>query len=254
MAKQVKPAKPQNKKSGALKASAVKANTTKSAVKKTPAYDDDMTDAFIMEVDDEVKSDNLKAFFNKYGLYIISCVVLILFATVSFDQIKNWRDNQFKAKTAEYIAANYAPSTQEKINVLEKIAAGGHGIYSELARIQIADLLFEQEKNEDAMNMLELIVTNDELDPRIRNLAAVKLAAAKLDTASFEEIKTLLSPVIDEDDSWAPVAQEYLALAAIKNNNFEQAKQIYETLLQDNRISEEFRSRIKDMLAAISDI
>jgi len=254
MAKQVKTAKPQNKKSSAVKATAVKATAKQPAVKKTAAYDDEMADAFIMEVDDEVKSDNLKAFFNKYGLYIISCVVLILFATVSFDQIKNWRDNQFKSKTAEYIAANYAPSTQEKINVLEKIAVGGHGIYSELARVQIADLLFEQEKNEDAISMLEFIVTNDELDPRIRNLAAVKLAAAKLDTASFEEIETLLVPVINEDDSWAPVAQEYLALAAIKNNNFEQAQKIYETLLQDNRISEEFRGRIKDMLATLSDI
>ena len=229
-------------------------SVAKPAASKTATYDEEMADAFIMEVDDEVKSDNLKAFFNKYGLYIISVVVLVLFATVSFDQIRNWRENQFRAKTNAYVAANYAPSTQEKINVLEKIATGGHGIYSELARIQIADLLFEQERVQDAINMLELIVTNDELDPRIRNLAAVKLAAAKLDTAPFAEIETLLSPVISEDDSWAPIASEYLALSAIKEGNIERAKQIYEALLQDNRISEEFRGRIQDMLTAISDM
>lgn len=254
MAKQVKNSKPKSKKVTEVKQVSLKETSKKTTEKKVAAFDDQMADAFIMEVDEEVKNDNLKEFFNKYGLYIISFVVLVLFATVSFDQIQNWRNNQFKNKTGEYIAANYAPSTQEKINVLEKISAGNHGIYSELARVQIADLLFEQEKNEDAMNMLELIVTNDELDPRIRNLAAVKLAAAKLDTASFDEIETLLTPVISEDDSWAPVAQEYLALAAIKNGNIEQARNIYETLLQDNRISEEFRSRIKDMLATLSDI
>jgi len=253
MSKQVKSSKKQPQKATSVKATPAKA-TPKAPAKKTAAYDDAMTDAFIMEVDEEVKNDNFKAFFNKYGLYIISIVAIVLFATVSFDQIKNWRENQFKEKTSAYIAANYAPSAQEKIIVLEKISAGGHGIYSELARIQIADLLFEQQKTEDALNMLDLIVSNDELDPRIRNLAAVKLAAAKLDTAPYAEIETLLLPVINEDDSWAPVAQEYLALSAIKNGNIEQAKKIYESLLQDNRISEDFKSRVQDMLATISDM
>lgn len=253
MSKQVKSSKQQPKKATPAKKAVAKSLPEK-PVKKTAAYDDDMTDAFIMEVDDEVKSDNFKAFFNKYGLYIISIVAIVLFATVSFDQIKNWRENQFREKTNAYIAANYAPTTQEKIHVLEQISVGNHGIYSELARIQIADLLFEQNKTEDALNMLELIVTNDELDPRIRNLAAVKLAAAKLDTSSYDEIEKLLSPVINEDDSWAPVAQEYLALAAIKNGNLEQAKKTYEALLQDNRISEDFRGRIQDMLTTLSDM
>ena len=231
----------------------VKANE-KTAAKKITAYDDEAVDAFIMEVDDEVKSDNFREFFNKYGVYIISIVAIVLFATVSFDQIKNWRENQFKAKTNTYIAANYAPSAQEKISVLEQISAGNYGVYSELARIQIADLLFEQEKNEEALNMLDSIVTNDELNPRIRNLAAVKLAAAKLDTAPYGEIESLLLPVINENDSWAPVAREYLALALIKNGNIEQARLIYEALLQDNSISEEFRSRVQDMLTTISDM
>lgn len=256
MSKSVKSSKKQPAKANAVKKADVSAikKTEKQTVKRMAAYDDEMADAFIMEVDDEVKSDNLKEFFNKYGLYIISAVVIILFATVSFDQIKNWRDNYFREKTNAYIAANYAPTAQEKIRVLEQISTGNHGIYSQLARIQIADLLFEQEKTEDALNMLDLIVTNDELDPRIRNLAAVKLAAAKLDTAPYAEIETLLNPVINEDDSWAPVAQEYLALAAIKGGNIEQAKKIYEGLLQNNQISEEFRARVQDMLTAISDM
>ena len=118
MAKQVKSSKQQPKKATPAKKAVAKSLPEK-PVKKTAAYDDDMTDAFIMEVDDEVKSDNFKAFFNKYGLYIISIVAIVLFATVSFDQIKNWRENQFREKTNAYIAANYAPTTQEKIHVLE---------------------------------------------------------------------------------------------------------------------------------------
>ena len=120
MTKQTKTAKKEPQKSKTVKAVA------KPAAKKTEAFDENMADAFIMEVDDEVKSDHLKEFFNKYGLYIISAVVLILFATVSFDQIKNWRDNQFREKTNAYIAAMEAVFGQGSCYKLRIRSVGGY--------------------------------------------------------------------------------------------------------------------------------
>lgn len=233
----------------------IKAKTAKAApVKKPAAYDEDVADAFIMEVDEEVKNENLKAFWKKYGLFIVLFVALVLSATVSFETIKNWRENQFKAKTDAYIAANYQKNTQEMIAALEKIAAGNNGIYSELARIQIADLLLQENKTEEALTMLQTLATDDELNPRIRNLAAVKLAAQKVDTAPRAEIEALLAPVIAADDSWTPIAQEYVALAAVKEGDIETARNIYKIILQNGQISEEFKNRIQDMLTTLSDI
>ena len=197
---------------------------------------------------------NLKAFWKKYGLFVVLCVALVLSVTVSFETIKNWRENQFRAKTDAYIAANYKQSAEDMILALEKIAAGNNGIYSELARVQIAELLFEEGKTEDAVTMLQTLATNDELNPRIRNLAAIKLASHLVDTAPRAEIENLLKPAIEANDSWTPVAQELLALAAIRDGDIETARGIYETLLQDSRISEEFRGRVQDMLTTISDL
>jgi len=228
-------------------------------VKKQPqekrvSYDERMADAFIMEVDEEVKNDNLKAFWKKYGLFVVLCVALVLSATVSFETIKNWRENQFRAKTDNYIAANYGKSAEDMIVALEKIAAGNNGIYSELARIQIADLLFDTGQDENATTMLQTLATNDELNPRIRNLAAIKLVAHKIDTAPRSEIEALLNPIIAENDSWSPIAQEYLALAAINEGDVETARGIYQTLLQNNNLSQDFRNRIQDMLTTLSDL
>jgi hypothetical protein len=231
-----------------------KATPSTVKTKKTAAYDEAMADAFIMEVDDEVKNDNLKAFWKKYGLFIVLFVILVLSITVSFETIKNWRENQFRKQTDTYIAANLDQNPQQMMAALEKIAAGDHGIYSELARIQISDLLLEQNKIDDALKMLQSIVDNDELNPRIRNLAAIKLAAQKIDTAPFAEIETLLKPVVAADDSWAPIAKEYMALSAIQSGDHETARNLYQELLQDSRISDDFRNRVQDMLTALSDI
>ncbi len=219
-----------------------------------PVLDDAAVDAFIMEVDDEVKSDRLKAFFQKYGLFVVLSMVLILSAALSFETIKNWRENQFINKTNAYIASNMAKTPQETLTALEKIAAGNYGIYSELARIQIAEVLFDMDKTEDAMNMLQSIASNDELNQMVRNMAAVKLAARKVDTASFAEIEDLLTPVIAAEDSWSPIAKEYLALAAIEADNTQKARELYEQILQDGQISDDFRARVQDMLTALSDM
>ena len=221
---------------------------------KTAAYDEQMADAFIMEVDEEVKNDNLKMFWKKYGLFVVILVILVLSVTVSFETIKNWRENQFKEKTENYIAANYASNPDEMMKALEKIAAGDHGVYSELARIQMTDILIEQGKNEDAVNMLTVMVDDDELNPRIRNLAAVKLAAQKLDSAPKAEIEALLRPVLEAKDSWTPIAKEYLALSSIQEGDIDAARALYQELLQDGEISEDFRNRIQDMLTALSDM
>ncbi|MBR2299429.1 MAG: tetratricopeptide repeat protein [Alphaproteobacteria bacterium] len=242
------------KKQPAAKKIAVKKQTPEKApVLKTEAYDEAAADAFIMEVDEEVKNDNLKAFWKKYGLFVTLCMVLVLSATVSYETIKNWRENQFRAKTDAYISANFAPTNADSLAALEKIAASNNGIYSELARIQIADLLLEEGKKEDGLTMLQTLATNDELNPRIRNLAAIKLAARTVDTAPRAEIESLLAPVVSADDSWSPIAQDFLALAALKDGDLETARTIYQNLLQDGRLSEQFKGRIQDMLTTISD-
>jgi len=226
----------------------------KVAVKKTPTYDEAATDAFIMEVDEEVKNDNLKAFWKKYGLFVVLFVALVLSAAVSFETIRNWRENQFRTKTDNYISASYGKATEDMIASLEKIAASNNGIYSELARIQIADLLLDAGKRKDALLMLQTLATDDELNPRIKNLAAIKLAAYKIDTAPRSEIEELLAPVLASDDSWTPVAKEYLALSAIKEGDAATARELYQSLLQDSRLSEEFRNRIRDILSTLADL
>lgn len=59
--------------------------------------DADEQEAFIREVTEEVKNDNLKQMWEKYGIYIILLVVLAIVGAVSFEGFKSWR--QAKSET-----------------------------------------------------------------------------------------------------------------------------------------------------------
>ncbi len=216
---------------------------------------DAMTESFIQEVTEDVKNDNLKAFWNKYGLYIILFVIISVSAAVGFETIKTWRQKQFQEKTQAYISAMIEQGNYDKsISALEKIVIGNYGIYSQLARIQIADILFEQNKTEEAINMLQAIIDNSEINSKVRNLAILKLATYKVDTASIEEISELLKPVIEENNVWSPLAQDMIAMSAIKAGDFQKARTIYTQLLQNANLSDNFKNRIQDMLSALSDM
>ncbi len=233
----------------------VKNVATKNACTKCTTCQDEMTEAFIQEVTEDVKNDNLKAFWNKYGLYIVLFVVISVSAAVGFETIRGWHHKQLQAKTEAYISSMVQTADYEvSIKSLEKIAAGKFGIYSELARIQIADILFEQNKTEDALNMLQSITDNDELSPKVRSLAALKLATYKIDTATHEELHALLKPVADANNAWSPLAQDMLAMISIEEGKFEEARTIYNGLLQNTAISENFRSHIQDMLSSLNDM
>ena len=216
---------------------------------------DEMTDAFIQEVTEDVKNDNLKAFWNKYGLYVILFVVIAVSSAVGFETIKGWRQKQLQARTEAYIAAMVQDGNYDaSIKALEKIAAGNYGVYSQQARINIADILFEQNKVAEATDMLQAIIDNEELSERTHCLAALKLATYKLDTASGEEVRALLQPIVDANNSWSSLAQDMLAMLAVKDGDFEKAREIYNELLQNENISDNFRARIQDMLSALSNM
>ena len=243
------------KKSPAKTAVAKKANKSVGVKKTVKAYDEEMTDAFIQEVNEEVKNDNLKIFWDKYGLFIILFVVVAVSAAVSFETIKSWKDQKYQAQTEKYLMSLQAAGNYDiQLQALERIAASDNGVYSQLARIQIATILFEQNKTDEGKQMLQAIVDNDELNSKIRNLAALKLATYEVDTASYAKIQALLQPIIDEQSSWSPLAADLLAMSAIQNGDIDTARSLYEGLLENANISENFKSRIQDMLSTLNSL
>ena len=206
--------KPAAKKTAAVK----KENKTiqPAEIKTKADVNPDYTDAFINEVSEEVKNDNFKELWNRYGLLIIAIVAVAVCGAVSFERIKSWRLQQNQMTTETYMdAAHKQDNPEAMIAALQKINQSDHGIYGDFARLQIANVLFEQQKDEEAMAMLEALTKDPQVNTEVRQIALVKYATYKVDVMSKQELTDLLQPVLDANNSWTPLAND-LAMAAIR--------------------------------------
>lgn len=222
--------------------------------KKETKEDLQAAENFFKEISADVKSDNMKKLWDSYGLQIIIAVVIILTLAVSFETFKAWKVKRNESWSDTY---TYALNLQnqgrydESLKVLEQIKDKNGGIYADIAQIQTSNILFEQGKDNEAIAVLEKIISNKDINQKMRNVTAIKLASYKLDTAPRAEIEALLNPMIEENGSWTNIAREMMAILAIRDNDLETAKNLYGEILNSPNLSDGLKLRVQDMLSVL---
>ena len=240
------------KKTADVKLASVK---TRRISKDTSQVNPEYTDAFINEVNEDVKNDNFKVLWNRYGIFVILFVVLAVSATVSFERIKSWKVAQNQANTENYmVAAQLRDNPTQTLEALQKIAGDNQGIFSDFAKLQIANVLFSQDKTEEALATLQNLLDDNTVNNEVKHIALVKLATYRVDTMPRTEFEAMLKPLIAENTSWSPLAQDLLAMAAIRDGDVDTAQTIYENILKIKDLPENFRTKVQDMLNSLSDM
>ncbi len=212
-------------------------------------------EAFIKEVNEDLKNESMKKLWDKYGLYIIILVAAALTAAVSFETIKAWHTKKIQKWSDSYA---YALSLQnqgkydDSIQTFDYIAGQDYGIFSDLAQMQKANILLEQNKTDEALKLMAEIAADKSFNSQLRDTMALKLASYKLENAPIDEIRQLIGGIAqDAENSWQPSANEMLALAYLRDGEIAQAREIYDQLLQSDKTSEVMKVRIKDILSAL---
>ena len=213
-------------------------------------------DAVLKEISEDVKNDKIKDLWDRYGLFIIIFVALALTAAVSFESFRSWakkRDQEISNAYAVAISLQNQGRLDESMKLLQNISERS-GLYADIAKLQIANIYFEQNKPQEAVNLLQQLVSKRSVSRQMKDIAALKLAAYKLDAdAPAAEVEKLLSPLTEEGNGSYNVARELLAMLYIREGNLEKAKAEYEMIVASASSSDALKSRAQDMITIISD-
>jgi len=213
-------------------------------------------DAFLREVDEEVRKEQLLQLWKRFGTLIVALVVLAVGGVGWWQWSKSRTLSQAEAAGARFEAAardlGDAPS-DAALKVFSQIAADSPRGYRALARLRIASEHIKAARPGDALAEYEAIGKEQTFDPILREFAQLQAALLRLDTADWTEIENRLTPLIDGASAWRSPAREALAIGAIRAGKTDVARKQLDALLADRNLPQQMSERVQLLLALLTD-
>ncbi|HML08093.1 MAG TPA: tetratricopeptide repeat protein [Xanthobacteraceae bacterium] len=203
-----------------------------------------MTDIF-QEVDEEVRREQLKKLWERYGSYIIAACLLVIVAVGAWRGYEWWETKKAaEAGAAFEQAVTLAESgkQQEAEAAFAKLAVDGSAGYRVLARLREAAELARTDRKA-AVNAYDEIAADRSVGQVIQDLAALRAAFLLVDSASYADMRGRLEPQTGSERTFRHSARELLALSAWKQGDVGAARQWTDMIMTDPQTPSGTRSR-----------
>jgi hypothetical protein len=213
-----------------------------------------VTDIF-HEVDEEVRREQLKKLWERYGYYIIAGCVLIIAGIGAWRGYEWWETKKAaEAGAAFEQAVTLAESgkPQEAEAAFAKLATDGTAGYRVLARLREAAELAQSDPKA-AIKSYDDIAADRRAGEAIQDVAALRAGFLLVDSASYAEMRTRLEPLTRADRPFRYSARELLTLSAWKHGDMSAARQWADMIITDPQTPAGARSRaelLSELIAA----
>jgi hypothetical protein len=205
------------------------------------------------EVDEEVRRDQLKKLWDRYSLYIIAGMILIVAA------VGGWRGYQYveAQKAAEAGAAfdkavelSEASKHAEAEAAFADLAAKAPSGYRVLARLRMATEVASRDA-QAAAKLFDEIAADRSVGVAEQDLARIRAAQLQLESAGYPDMKSRLEAAAAPESTFRHTARELLALSAWRANDAAATRQWLDVIANDGDTPPSLRSRAEALQALL---
>lgn len=212
-------------------------------------------EAFLREVDEEYRRDQLIRAGRRYGVWVAAGVVLFLVAVAGWLYYDHSQRTAAEARGEEYDAAlQLAAQNQvaQATPALDKLAQGEDG-YAAMARFTEGNLLFQRGDKKGAAAKFASVVTDAKLAQPFRDVALVRQTQAEFDTLQPQDVIQRLGTLANPDSPWFGSAGEMVAAAYLKSGKRAEAAKLYRQLSEAGaRVPDSIRERTSELAKTLS--
>ncbi|MHA1549238.1 MAG: tetratricopeptide repeat protein [Alphaproteobacteria bacterium] len=213
-----------------------------------------MSDIF-REVDEDIRRDQLKKIWDRFGPYIIGAAVAIVLATAGFRGWEYWQTRQAENSGDRFVAAieeAQAGNHDAAIAALEQMASKSSGAYPVLARFRLATERASLGDTTGAIGEYDAVATDRSVSSEIRNIARLRAAIMLVDSSTAEQLLERIGELAATGNPWRHTARELLGMAAWRNGDFEAARGYFDEISVDQETPNETRQRSQILLGLIT--
>jgi hypothetical protein len=220
-----------------------------------PAFWSEVLSDIFREVEEDIRREQFKNLWDKYGLFVIGLAVAIVVIASASVGWRAYTKSQNEEMSAQYEAVAKAAETQlapDAAAAFGALAAEGHGGYAVLAQMRQAEALQTAGDYKAAVAAYDAMASSAKAPQILRELAQLKAALILVDTASYEDIKLRLAPLTTEKGAWRNLAREAIGLSAYKAGSFVDAQKLFASIIEDSEAPAGLRERAHAMQALIA--
>lgn len=214
----------------------------------------DPGEAFIREVDEEFRRDQLANFWTRYGRWLLIALGVFLLAFAGW---LYWREEQkraagdFGAELLQAADALDASNVDRASPVFAKAATAGQPGYEAIGRLTQAAIAVNEGKAAEAAKLYGAIAADKGLAEPFRELATIRQLMLQFDTLPYATLTERLQPLAKAGNPWFGSAGEMLAVAHMRAGKPELAAPIFAAIARDTSVPSTIRARTGQMASML---
>lgn len=215
---------------------------------------DPRDDAFIREVDEAYREDELKRFLSKWGVWILLAALLVLGGVGGWMWWQAEQQRRIEVLSEQFsavLAKVDSGATTEAMAELETIGQGRNPSYRALAAFTEAGIAINGGDTDKAVGAIGRVAGDPAAPQPMRDAAVMKQLRLQFDRLEPAEIVKRTEPYLAGDSPWFPIAGEMAALAHLKAGEPDKAGPIFLRIAGDRRAPVSLRARAEQMAAAL---
>ena len=208
------------------------------------------------EIEAELRSDRLKAFWDRYGSTIIIALVAIVVLVAGTNIYSSYRTSQnIKASDRyEALIMQIGDANQEtSIQLISDFIQVENNGYGKIAAFHKARLLHQSGDTDAAVNAYDILSDDGSLPSSLNALAELSAASLLVGSIKASELDARLQDLLSPDNAYRHSARELVGLAYFLSEEYLTAREIYDMALVDSELPESLRARIMIMRSLVVD-
>ena len=213
-----------------------------------------MSEEFVREVDEDIKEEERIKLWKKVFPYVVSVSLGIIIFTSGYVFWNNYSESLNQQLGDDFTAAVQLANEEDidaSILALNRIVDEGSDGYVTLAKMKKASLLIQRGELELGLNIY-LDLERNAVDQSFRDIASILYVLNSMDT---KDPKALLEKInkLESSQIWRSSALEMKAFLKLKQNKVEEARKVFEGILNLPSTPSSLATRAKNMVDYLKD-
>lgn len=211
-------------------------------------------DAFLREVDDALREDQMLSALRRYGKPVGAGLVLGLAALGGYLWWGHYQDQQAATRAEQLtIALDQIEAIRPDLatKTLDGLASGSDQGTAVVARLVEAGLLVKQGKVQDAATRYAAVAADSKAPQPYRDFATLRQVSLSFDQMKPEEVVARLKPLAVPGAPWFGAAGELLGMAYLKQGKKELASPLFGAIAKDKDQPDSLRARARQVASQL---